>query len=448
MGDDKGMKKEYWLWMVMIFGAGNPKIWTVLQETETPERAYHVLQDAAAQERFSLNTWQKRSIQNVTLEQAQKILENCAQKAISVTCYGDGDYPSRLLEIYNPPTVLFYQGNMQVLEEYPAVTVVGTRNPTEYSVRVASAVCGDLARAGVVIVSGFAVGLDSTAHRSALLAGGCTVAVLGCGIDVDYPRVNVGAKKYIPIKGLLLSEFLPGTEPHPKNFPMRNRILSGISLGTLVIQAPERSGSLITASLALEQGRNVFCIPPADLFDNRYAGVVKYLRDGAIPVFSYLDIVNEYYHSYTHKIMTSVLFDSSMHPDESVLFGKKAEDTTHEKAAVQGIGELPQGIIASKRQKLKKEKTAAIKEAEEIKEKEIPAQQKQPPQRTETFRDFSSLDGLELQIAVLLSQEHQMHIDAIVEQLEADESAVASALTELAIDGYVSRFSGQCYGIL
>ncbi len=420
------MTLEYWLWMVMVLGAGNPKIWNILQIAETPEKAYHILQDAANQEKFSLTAYQKRAVKSTTLEQVQKVLENCRKKEILVTCYGDGKYPSRLLEIYNPPAVLFYQGDIQILEEYPAVTVVGTRKPTAYSVRVANAICSDLARAGVVVVSGFAVGLDSAAHRAALLARGRTVAVLGCGIDVNYPKDNAGSKKYITKKGLILSEFLPGTDPLPKNFPMRNRILSGVSLGTLVIQAAERSGSLITASLALEQGRNVFCIPPADIFDNQYAGVVKYLRDGAIPVFSYLDIINEYYHSYTHKLMTSVLFESSQKTEDSVFFGSqtnKQSMQTAESSKKNGAREEKQ----TQEDKNENEETAA-----------------QAP----TVRDFSSLNGLELEIAVLLSQEHQMHIDAIVERLGADENEVASALTELAISGYATRFSGQCYGIL
>ena len=428
---------EYWLWMVMVFGAGNPKIWNVIQIAKTPERAYHILQDSAQQEKFSLTARQKRAVKSMAMEQVQKVLENCQKKEISVTCYGDEMYPSRLLEIYNPPAVLFYQGDMQTLEDYIAITVVGTRKPTEYSVHVADAVCSDLARAGVVIVSGFAVGLDSAAHRAALLARGRTVAVLGCGIDVEYPRTNASAKKYITRKGLLLTEFLPGTEPLPKNFPLRNRILSGVSQGTLVIQAPERSGSLITAELALEQGRNVFCIPPADLFDNQYAGVVKYLRDGAIPVFSYLDIVNEYYHSYPHKLMTSVLFESSQNTGESVFFGEKNPRSVRN-------GD-------SHKEEREAEKTASeeTQEKKEQKEKkETAAEEKTEEKQKHKHKDFSSLDGLELKIAVLLSQEHQMHIDAIVERLGADESEVASALTELAIGGYATRFSGQCYGIL
>ena len=418
------MTLEFWLWMVMVFGAGNPKIWTIIKETETPERAYYRLKEDDRTDIFELNARHKSAINSVSMDHVEKVLENCRKKDISVTFYGDGKYPSRLAGIYNPPAVLFYQGHIEILEEYLPITVVGTRKPSEYSVRAANQICSDLAKAGVVIVSGFAVGLDSTAHRAALLSGGRTVAVLGCGIDVNYPKNNADAKKYIIRKGLVLSEFLPGTEPYPRNFPVRNRIMSGISQGTLVVQAPEKSGSLITAELALEQGRTVFCIPPADIFDNRYAGVVKYLRDGAVPVFSYLDIVNEYYHAYTHKLETSVLFESSDNGDDSVFFGEKSEPDEHAE------------------KKMRREKAPEKKENREPDQAEKTVQEKPAP------RDFSSLDGLELKIAVLMSQEHQMHIDAIIERLDADESEVASAVTMLAIEGYITRFSGQIYGIL
>lgn len=434
---------KYWIWLVMVFGAGNPKIWSVISITKTPERAYHVLQDESQRIRFGMTDRQKRAVCSVSLEQTEKVLENCEKKNISVTYYGDEKYPESLKSIYNPPCVLFYQGDIDILKKYPTVTVVGTRRPTEYSVRVANWICSELARADVIIISGFAIGLDSAAHRAALLARGRTAAVLGCGIDVDYPRDNAGAKKYIARNGIVLTEFLPGTEPYPKNFPVRNRILSGLSMGTLVIQAPEKSGSLITANLALEQGRSVFCIPPADIFDNKYAGVVKYLRDGAIPVFSHLDILNEYYPAYAHKLKPSVLFESSHSTDESVFFDRDdvSEENTDKKEGKKGTE------TADKKSAL--EEKPAENEKKEKEETETAADKPEPENTASVKRkDFSMLDGLELRIAVLLSQEHQMHIDAIVERLDADESEVAAALTELSIDGYISRFTGQCYGIL
>lgn len=429
---------EYWLWLVMALGAGNPKIWAVLHISKNPRNAYYLLQEEMQRQKFGLTDNQKRAVCSTSLEKVRNVLENCVKKNISVVCFDDEEYPSWLKNIYNPPSVLFYQGHLDILEEYPSVTVVGTRKPTEYSVNVTNRICSDLARAGVVIVSGFAVGIDSAAHRAALLAKGRTAAVLGCGIDVEYPRDNAGAKKYITKRGLVLSEFLPGTEPFPKNFPLRNRILSGISRSTLVIQAAERSGSLITANLALEQGKTVYCIPPADIFDNRYAGVVKYLRDGATPVFSYLDIINEYYSEFAHKLNTSILFSTSDSADESVFFGSDENDSPKGKSSLKQKKVLNE--TDDKKQKLKKEKKDKEENAADVSAKEGTEKRE--------IKDFSPLKGLELEIAVLLSQEQNMHIDAIVERLDADENEVASALTELEIEGYVSRYTGQCYGIL
>lgn len=427
---------EYWLWLVIVLGAGNPKIWDIISITKDPERAFHVLQDETQRQRFNLNEVQKRAVCSTSMDQVKATLENCEKKNISVTYFGDELYPSSLKSIYNPPSVLFYQGNIGILEEYPTLTVVGTRKPTEYSVRVTNWICSELAKAGVVIVSGFAIGIDSAAHRAAVLSRGRTVAVLGCGIDVDYPRDNASAKKYIIRKGLILTEFLPGTEPYPRNFPSRNRILSGISKSTLVAQAPERSGSLITANLALEQGKTVYCIPPADIFDNRYAGVVKYLRDGATPVFSHLDILNEYYAEFAHKLKPSILFEASDSVDDSVFLGTEDRD-------------LKKNRSSDKKKKASKSKNSSDEKSEKKeKEENVTLQSESVNDENRKIKDFSSLNGLELKVAVLLSQEHQMHVDNIVERLDANEDEVASALTELSINGYVVRLKGQCYRIL
>lgn len=427
---------EYWLWLVIVLGAGNPKIWDVISVTKNPERAFHVLQDETQRQRFNLNDVQKRAVCSTSMDKVKAVLENCESKNISVTYFGDDLYPSSLKSIYNPPSVLFYQGNIGILEEYPTLTVVGTRRPTEYSVRVTNWICSELAKAGVVIVSGFAIGIDSAAHRAAVLSRGRTVAVLGCGIDVDYPRDNASAKKYITRKGLLLTEFLPGTEPYPRNFPSRNRILSGISKSTLVAQAPERSGSLITANLALEQGKTVYCIPPADIFDNRYAGVVKYLRDGATPVFSHLDILNEYYAEFAHKLKPSILFENSDSVEDSVFLGSDDKDTKKG------------GMSSKKKKDLKNKKSSEEQNEKGDKEENLAVSLEPKTDENRKIKDFSSLKGLELEIAVLLSQEHQMHIDTIVERLNANEDEVASSLTELSINGYVVRLKGQCYRIL
>ena len=163
-----------------------------------------------------------------------------------------------------------------------------------------------MAAAGAVIISGCALGIDTFAHQGALLGKGKTIAVLGCGLDVDYPPANHELKKQIlETGGALVSEMPPGEETFPKIFPIRNRILAGLALGVVVVQAPERSGSLITAEHAIEQGKEVFCVPPYSIFDASFTGVIRYIRDGAIPVFRAEDVLAEYAGAYANKLDVS-----------------------------------------------------------------------------------------------------------------------------------------------
>jgi DNA processing protein len=192
----------------------------------------------------------------------------------------DPEFPRPLAEIADPPLLLFVLGNRERLRS-PAVAVVGSRNATRYGRDVASALGKGLSSVGVSVVSGLARGVDTAAHEAALDGPGGTIAVLGCGLDVDYPRENARLKREIERSGVLLSEFAPGEEPRPQNFPIRNRIIAGLSSGVVVVEASRRSGSLITARLAADFGRDVFAVP-GSVFSETSAGAHELLRDGAI----------------------------------------------------------------------------------------------------------------------------------------------------------------------
>ena len=206
-------------------------------------------------------------------------------------CIGDDDYPSNLLKIPDPPAVLFSSGTFMA-RDLVSIAVVGSRYASPAGIIFAEKLTSDLARNGVAVVSGLAVGIDSAAHRGALKAGGRTLAVLGCGLDVDYPTVNADLKQAIARSGALLTEFPLGTPPTPGNFPLRNRIISGLSLGVVVVEAAERSGSLITARFALEQGREVFAVPGV-AGSMRSTGTHRLIRQGAKLVESVEDILEE-----------------------------------------------------------------------------------------------------------------------------------------------------------
>lgn len=289
---------RYWLWFVMAFGVSNERIWEITGYFKDVRKAYEEISDG---KHPSLNTKEKGKVLSTHIEQCDSIIKYCDENGYRILTIEDKNYPPLLRNIYNPPAVLFCMGNIENFIERPSLTCVGTRRPSKYSLDVTEKICGELVARDFALVSGFALGLDSAAHRAALKQNGCTVAVLACGLDVNYPKENAGVKEVIARNGAVITEYLPGTKPDRYCFHYRNRIMSGLCFGTLVTEADERSGSLITASHVAEQGRTVFCIPPADIFDKRYLGVVKYLREGAIPVFDHLDILYDYYMLRNHR---------------------------------------------------------------------------------------------------------------------------------------------------
>jgi len=200
-------------------------------------------------------------------------------------------YPSLLEEIPDPPLVLYARGHLDVLQS-PCIAIVGTRRPTIYGLQMAQGIASDLGARGVCVVSGLARGIDGAAHRGCFESGGKTIAILGCGIDIVYPREHRQLTQNILEKGLLLSEFAPGTSPSPQNFPVRNRIISGLSLGTLIVEASEYSGSLITARLAMEQNRDVFALP-GNLTSPQSFGPNFLIKQGAKLVQTWRDVVEE-----------------------------------------------------------------------------------------------------------------------------------------------------------
>jgi DNA processing protein len=198
-------------------------------------------------------------------------------------------YPPLLAELHDPPAVLHVRGDAELLRE-PAVAIVGARSCSSYGARVARELARELARAGLVVVSGLARGIDGEAHRGTLDGGGRTVAVLGCGIDRDYPRSHSELARRILERGAVVSEYQPGVEPAPWRFPARNRIIAGLCVATVVVEARERSGALITADFALELGREVFAVP-GEITSGLSAGTNDLLRQGAAPLLSSGDVL-------------------------------------------------------------------------------------------------------------------------------------------------------------
>lgn len=224
-------------------------------------------------------------------EVPQRVLERIRQIGAEVLIYPDDAYPPLLREIPSPPLALFVHGQL-LPEDHRAIAIVGTRRASSYGVQVTQTFAREFAQAGITVISGLARGIDSAAHQSTLDAGGRTIAVLGTGIDVIYPANHRRLAARIRTQGALVTEFLPGTPPHAHHFPVRNRIISGLSLGVIVVEAPARSGALITARFALEQNRSVYAVP-GPIFSTGTAGILTLLRDGAVPVGSAQDVLED-----------------------------------------------------------------------------------------------------------------------------------------------------------
>jgi DNA processing protein len=285
-----------------------------------------------------------QALLSVTPEQAEQVrnpLTVAARERVAalrdrVVVLGDEAYPPLLREIIDPPLALHYRGDLSLLLR-PAVAIVGSRRASPYGVNAASQLAREIAGAGIVIVSGGARGIDAAAHHAALEARGATIAVLGTGIDVVYPKANRGLFRCIEERGLIVSEFPPGTPPKPENFPMRNRVISGLARGTVVVEATTRSGSLITARMAVEQGRDVFAVP-GPVFSAKSEGTHRLIQSGAKLVHDANDILEEFPGGFR---VTQTTAEEPEPPLRDVLAVLSMDDGTHVDTVATRVGRTP-----------------------------------------------------------------------------------------------------------
>jgi DNA processing protein len=280
--------REYWIALNSIDGLGPVRIRRLADAFGTPEAALSApVPLLLGKKLIPPSSAEAFRDKDRLVDGARRQIGDCGKNGISVLIQDDADYPAYLKEIFAPPPVIYVKGSLPALRDH-AIAVVGTRGPTPYGVECARRLTAELC-SRAVIVSGLARGIDTAAHERCLELGGKTVAVLGCGIDRAYPPENKKLAERICENGALVSEFPPGTVPEAYNFPRRNRIISGVSCGVLVVEAGEKSGALITANYALQQNRVVFAVPgPID--SPASAGTFRLIKDGAVPVRSSEDI--------------------------------------------------------------------------------------------------------------------------------------------------------------
>lgn len=282
-------ERAWWLAFMQVPGIGPTRFQTLVDHFSTLKEAWHAPESGLREVLSSHLVEAVLSVRDVI--DVERLYEDSTRDGVRVTCWIDDDYPRLLKEVSAPPPVLYYRGQL-VETDTTAVAIVGTRKMSRYGQDMAKSIAFDLARAGVTIVSGLALGVDGIAHRAAIEAGGRTIAVLGSGIDVIYPGKHRDLARKIEQQGAVITEYPPGTPPDRFNFPPRNRIISGLSRGVVVVEAPERSGALITVDFAAEQGRDAFAVPgpvnaPAS------AGCLRILREGATLVRSAGDVLED-----------------------------------------------------------------------------------------------------------------------------------------------------------
>lgn len=382
---------KYWVWLTELPGLHNQTRLQLLEHFQSPEDIYYadpaelLLTEGITREQAAL-------FSDHRLESADRILADCAALDLRILTLQDADYPSRLKNIYDPPCLLYIRGRLPALDEEAAVAVVGTRTATPYGITAAEKLSYGLAAGGAVVVTGLARGIDAAAARGALRAGGTPVGVLGNGIDVVYPAESRYLYEDVAAAGALVSEYAPGTAPAKPHFPARNRIMSGLSVATLVVEAPEKSGALITAETALEQGRDVFAVPgPIDAPMSR--GCNRLIRDGAGLAAESWDLLREYEDRFPEKL--------------------KAERAQAE----------PEAVGWKARQKT---------EAKPV-----------PPSLSLSKNDLSLTDD-QIRLLQALTEEPQL-VDDLIEQTEIPARRVLSALTVLELENLVTQHPGKRY---
>lgn len=288
-----------WVWLAQKCGQGSLEFLPLIEKFGDVEEIYQADFDdyisTGISERLAEDLCDK------DLTPYREILRICQRASAGILCYNDPEYPASLRSLKNPPVVLYYTGKLPDFNQKLCIAIVGTRTMSEYGMHAAYKISYEIASTGVVVVSGMALGIDGIASCAAIEAGGVTVAVLGCGINYTYPKEHTRLRKIIQRNGAVITEFPPSTDPKAKNFPIRNRIISGLCQGTVVVDADKNSGSMITAKQAILQGRDLYAVP-GNIDAENSSGTNSLIRDGAQAVLCGRDIVESYVFSYCHAL--------------------------------------------------------------------------------------------------------------------------------------------------
>ncbi len=456
------MSLEHWVWLSSL---RINKRWMhrLLERFVDPQRVYEAT--ALELRDLQLGTAQNVILQARDLQTAKDIISQCEKENISIVTMRDAAYPNRLRNIEVPPVLLYVGGHMPSFDEEAVITIVGTRTSSARANEIAYRFGYELADKGMLVVSGIAEGIDSAANAGALAAGARTVGVLGSGIDVCYPSSSKAVYHSILAgNGCLISEYPPGDRPYSWHFPERNRIMSGLAAGVLVIAAPERSGSLITASRALEQGREIFVVP-GNIDDAEFVGSNNLVKHGAIPVTTPKDIVAYYYARFPNVFNAAEVAAYMRDPsDQEALIRFNRRQPSLQVASkpvyvIEGksVEQRPKGRARdydfhvfsefSKRGKQNRRGLNRERPRPDGRESSDTAAYTAPAE--ERNQNFDSLTEEQRKILSVLAEhaDRTAHIDEIVNHSGFSVSEALTMLTELELDGVIVALPGKRFQI-
>lgn len=405
-------KVGYWLWLTTLAGLSVQSQLRLVRHFGSPEAVFR-----ADPERFfeveGLRQSEIKALKFRDTRRAENVLEDCRKYGIEIMTFEDARYPQRLRYIDAPPLVLYYKGALLPFDDLPVVAVVGARIGSRYGQAQASRLGYELSRCGAAVISGAAKGVDARALEGAIRGGSPVAAVLGNGLDIVYPQENKKLYEAVLASGCILSEYIPGTRPLGSNFPVRNRILSGLSLGTLVVEGSLKSGSLITAEWALEQGRDVYAVP-GNLGEPCCEGSNRLIQEGASLVTCGWDILQNY-----QSRFPALRQYTEEEPVEAT--PEQKPDSRKETAPEEPVGSAKIPSNPEKR----------IDNAE--KRNYIDLQQ--------------AKESMTEQQALLMDilQQGRIHVDDLIAKSGLPAARVSASMTMLELKGYVSRQSGNWF---
>lgn len=403
-------REALWLWAAMVLGISDKRIWEESAKYGDIARFCQALKNGKV---LTLSRAEYDRARKLPFERAELILQECENKNTGYYCYESEGYPAQLRRIPNPPAVLFFKGNLDFLNDKCIITVVGTRDPSEYSLRVTDELCRELIRRGFTLAGGFAEGIDQRVNAVSIAENSFPVAVCGAALDRDHPKGSSSFKEEVAAKGVVISEYFPGCTAASNAFINRNRISVGLSCGVLFIEAGRNSHGLDNYYQAVRQGKPVFVVPPHDILDERYSGQKELLRKGCLHAFDADDIVYS-------------------------VSGGKYYDVKSAKASGEFVSSADSGFFGDAR-------TENSPAGKRIKSSAV--YQKAQPEIKPAETDLTDLDRTQTLICRLL-KDGDMQADEIADRLGLDAAQVFTELTCLELEGIVRASSGNKFGLV